>query len=381
MRRSARVVSLCAAALTCVGIVMVYSIASAQSMGVGDSFGALRRRLIWLCLGGVGLLVAWQVNLDFLERHYRAALGVTVVLLLLVFVPGLGVMRNGARRWVQFPIGRGFQPTEFARWTFVVFFAGFIKAAGPRLRDLRHGYLAGMAAIALVCALIFAEPDLGTAMLVGGVGASMLFLGGAKLMHVGATAFLGFAGFVALVLQSPGKLKRVFAFLYPWEHARGAAYQQIQSLIAVGSGGVLGKGLGGSSQKLFVLPEARTDFVFSVIAEEMGLLGAAGVVVLFVLLVYHGMRIVNLAGDRFRSLIAFGVIVAVGGQALMNVAVVTGCAPTKGIALPFISLGGSSLVGTLVGIGLVLSVVRTELQGGVVAIRPVGRHGKVAAHA
>ena len=381
MRRSSQVVSLCAAALTCVGIVMVYSIASAQSMGIGDDFAALRRRLLWLCLGGVGLLVAWQLNLDFLEKHYRAALVMTVLLLVLVFVPGVGVMRNGARRWVQFPIGRGFQPSEFVRWTFVVFFAGFIKAAGPRLRDLRQGYLAAMAAIGLTCGLIFAEPDFGTAMLIGGVGAAMLFVGGARLLHVGVTALVGIVGFGGLILQSPIRLERILAFLHPWQHARGAAYQQIQSLIAVGSGGPLGKGLGGSSQKLFFLPEVRTDFVFSVIGEEMGLVGAAGVLVLFGLLVYHGMRIVNLVEDPFRSLVAFGVVLAVGGQALVNVAVVTGCVPTKGIALPFISLGGSSLVGTMIGIGLVLAVVRTELQGGRAAVRSVGRHRDAVAHA
>jgi len=360
LRRSSEVMVVSMSALICLGLVMLYSVTAAQAVGGAGGWAALQKRLVWLLLGAVGLVIAWRADLGFLARQYRWALVVAVALLLLVFVPGLGVKINGARRWIRLG-SQSLQPAEFAKWCLVVFVAGMAASLGRQLRDFRRGFLPASAAIGLVSALIIVEPDFGTAALMGVVGGVLLLVAGARWAHLAAVGGAGALCVALLVARSPERLTRVFAFLEPEKYSQGAAYQQMQSLIALGSGGMFGKGLGASGRKLFFLPEAPSDFIFAIIGEELGLIGALAVVALFAVFVFHGLRIATLARDSFRALVALGVTFAIGFQALINLAVVAGCAPTKGIALPFISLGGSSLVAMMIGTGLVLAVARAEI--------------------
>jgi cell division protein FtsW len=361
IRNSVYFMLICMSALICLGLIMAYSIPAAQvSTNSADGAITLGQRVVWLIIGAIACAIISRINLDRLERNYRWAMYLAVALLLVVFIPGLSMRLNGARRWIHMPMGQA-QPSELAKWCLVIFVAGFIRKIGPDLLDLKKGFLTGMAAVGFICGLVIIEPDFGTAMLMGTVAGTMLLVGGARLKHIAVAGAAGLAGFAFLVLHSPERVDRVLAFLDPEKHA-DTAYQQLQSLIGIGSGGWFGKGLGASGRKLSFLPEANSDFVFAIIGEELGLVGCIAVLVCFALILYHGMRIARLSGNTFRSLLAFGVTFAIGVQALINLAVVTAVAPNKGIVLPFISHGGSSLVAMMMGVGLVLAVARTRLQ-------------------
>jgi cell division protein FtsW len=357
IENSARIIVGSMAALICVGLVMSYSVPAAQ-YSTEDGWLTFKQRALWLVLGALACALVYRFNLNEIEKRYQMAYGLAIFLLLLVFIPGLGMKLNNARRWIHLPMGQG-QPSELAKWCIVIFVAGFIRYAGPDLIDFKKGFVRSALLIGFVCGLVVIEPDFGTTMMMGAVAGAMLLIGGARLKYVAAAVGVGLLGMVGLILHSPGRVGRVMAFLDP-EKGGEAGYQQLQSLIALGSGGLFGKGLGASGRKLAFLPEPDSDFVFSVIGEELGLIGCLVVLTLLVLLVYHGLRISRLSRDPFRSLLAFGITFAIGLQSLINLAVVTACAPTKGIALPFISHGGSSLVAMMIGVGFILAVGRME---------------------
>jgi len=292
-----------------------------------------------------------------LARH-RAILAVAAALLLLVLVPGVGRRINGASRW----LGAGpvsFQPSEFAKLALVVFLAGFLSSRGERLTSFKAAFFPSIVVVGLVCALILFEPDIGTTFLVAAVAWIVLFVAGSRMIFLFGPMLAAVP--VLLVLVSEGYAKaRIDAWLNPLSDPSGSGYHIRQSLIAVGSGGLWGVGLGHSTQKLLFLPEASTDFIFAILAEELGLIGVTAVLVLYCLVICSGIMIARRAADVGGMLLAAGITSVIALQAAINVAVVTKVLPPKGIALPFISSGGSALLFMLMGVGLLYSVAHAS---------------------
>lgn len=282
----------------------------------------------------------------------------SLVLLVAVHVPGIGREVNGARRWISLgPIG--FQPSEVVKWGLIVVVAWYAARRAGAMGSLWRGFAPPMLLVSIVCALIATE-DLGTAVLIGMVAVIVLLGGGAKLWHTALLAPPAAAAMGAALLSNPYRLDRLRAFLDPYQDAQGIGYHMIQSMAAVAGGGVAGRGLGNGVQKFGYLPEDTTDFIFAIICEELGLIGAVVVVCLYVGLLLCGLAIIRRVPDSFSRLLGLGILATIGLQALMNMAVVTGLAPTKGIALPLLSAGGTGWALTAFCVGLLVSMDRTS---------------------
>jgi len=318
----------------------------------------LLRQLLWLGLAAVVCAAAARLDYHHLRWVAIALLAGAIGLLGVCFVPHVGLCINGSRRWIKLAGLCNFQPSEFAKYAIIVFLAWWMKQAERRAGEFFMGMVVPGAGLAAVLGLIFLEPDFGTTMLTAVVGMSMLFLGGTRLRYLTIAAVVGFCGFAFAVMENPNRMTRILAFLNPAKYAEKEAFQLMNALYAFVAGGSWGAGLGQGLQKHFYLPECHTDFILPSIAEELGLGGSLGVLLLFVGIFVCGMLITGRAPDVFGRLIAFGITLMITIQAMINIGVVTGCLPTKGLALPFISYGGSSLlvsglmVGTLVNIAL-----------------------------
>ena len=358
MKGTERVFIYCVAALVCLGMVMIYSVASVRSADPRYGAAVLLRHLVWIGVGAAAMAVAYFADYRKLNEGHLHVLLVAVALLVAVLVPGLGALRNGARRWFRVHAYIGFQPSEFAKLAICIFLAGFLTRHRDRLTDFRGGFVPVTCAIGIVSGLILIEPDFGTAALVACVGAMVALVGGTRVVHMAGAACVAAPMMLLALMRSPSRWARIVAFLDPWSHQSGAGYQVIQSLIALGSGGLFGRGLGASHQKLYFLPEANTDFILAIVGEELGAIGTVGVLFLFAILVREGLRVAGRAPDGFASLLAFGLTMMLGLQAAINVAVVTGSVPTKGIALPFVSSGGSSLVCSMAAVGMLMQIAR-----------------------
>lgn len=291
------------------------------------------------------------------QKYARSVVLIVVALLVLVVIPGVGIYRLGARRW----LGAGplqFQPSEFAKFAFVIFLADYLDRNERETHSFWRGLLPALLALGLFFALIMLEPDLGTSLTLAGSAAMMLFAADARLWHLGGLGMVGAMGVFALAYVDPERWSRITTYLDPWKDPVDSGYQIIQALLAFGSGGLFGVGLGRSRQKFFYLPERHTDMIFAVLGEEMGFIGACLVLLLFFAFAWRGYRIAVQAPDRFTSLLAAGVTSLITLQAAMNIAVVTASIPSTGIPLPFLSYGGSSLLITLSGVGILLGVSR-----------------------
>jgi cell division protein FtsW len=288
----------------------------------------------------------------------------TLALLVIVHIPGIGREVNGARRWIQFG-SIGFQPSEIAKWGMVIVLAWYGTWNASRIGNLFTGFLPPMVLVLVVCALIASE-DLGTAVLIGAVSVGMLIAAGSRLWHAALLMPIGALGFVAAIIVSPYRMDRIRAFLDPYADPQGIGYHILQSMGAIHGGGLAGRGLGNSIQKFGYLPEDTTDFIFAIVCEELGVMGAAVVIALYAFLLLCGLSIVRRTTNAAQQLLGVGVLLAVGLQAFINIAVVTGSAPTKGIALPLLSSGGTGWVLTAFCIGLLVSMdrklARTESQ-------------------
>lgn len=347
-------------ALLAFSIVMVYSSSSVVALTVYDDPAYfVKRQVVWALVGLALLTVALHTDHRvFADRRAVAGLvAITVILLVATYVPGIGRTVNGARRWIRLG-GLAFQPSELAKFVIVVYVSYALARKGDRIRDFANGLLPPMIVTALFMLLVALQPDFGAAMTIGVVAAILFFAGGARLVHLGGLAVAVLPLAVVAVLRSPYRLRRVFSFLDPWADPHGAGHQIIQSFLALGSGGVIGRGLGEGRQKLLFLPERHSDFIYAVIGEELGLVGALGVLALFFFVLARGVRIARTAGDRFSGYLALGITLIICLQGLMNMAVVSGLIPTKGIALPLVSYGGSSLVVTLGAVGVLLNISR-----------------------
>jgi cell division protein FtsW len=324
---------------------------------MGDSRYFLVRDLVWVLLGLSGMAVTMRIDYSIYRRLAYPILGLATTLLSAVLV--LGVRVNGARRW--FHLGPlSFQPAELAKVALIIFLAHILAKKADKVRHFLLGFMPPLVVCGLFAGLLLKQPDLGTAMIVGGTTITMLFVAGTRF------SFLAIAGLGALpivyntIVGTPWRLRRILAFLDPWQFRDTFGYQMAASLIAVGSGGVSGQGLGDSRQKLLFLPEAHTDYILAIIGEELGFVGVGTVIGLYVLLILRGCHLAARARDAFGMYLAVGITAMFGLQAAFNIGVVLGALPTKGLTLPLLSFGGSTLVIDLCAIGILLNVSRRE---------------------
>ena len=349
--------------LALVGLVMVFS-ASAVVAGnrFHDSWYYLKRQLVWLAFGLVLLHVASRVDYIWWKRLALPLLGLIIVLLLVVLIPSIGVAGHGARRWI--PLGPiSIQPAEMAKLIGVIYLAAYLAKKEDRLQHFSTGLLPALLVIGVLSGLILLEPDLGTVVVLGLVTGGLLFVGGACLSHLSTLALSAVPIGLVLVLTSGYRRQRLMAFLEPWRDASDTGFQITQSFLAFGSGGLFGVGLGEGKQKLFFLPEAHTDFVLALVGEELGFVGTVIIVLFFALFVLRGFQISTRARIPFGRYLGIGITTLIGIQALINACVVTGLLPTKGLTLPFVSYGGSSLVICLMGVGILLNISRDRQAG------------------
>ncbi|MFC1807196.1 putative lipid II flippase FtsW [Candidatus Omnitrophota bacterium] len=344
--------------LIAIGTVMIYSTSSIYAFeSYGDSAYFLKRHIIFLVLGSLLAIAFMSVDYAKFRKFIKPFLLLSIFLLVAVFIPGIGKAAGGARRWISLgPIS--FQPSEIAKLALVFYTADVLARKQSDIGNFLHGFLPLMLILSFCVLLILLEPDLGTAVALTVLILILAFVAGVEIKHLFYVIMPGIVAFLGLILIKPYRIKRVTAFLNPWKDPRGSGFQIIQSFIALGSGGLLGVGLGHSRQKLFYLPEAHTDFIFSVIGEELGLLGTLGVVALFVTFMWLGFRIAYSARDLYGQFLAFGLVTMIILQVLINIAAVTGTIPTKGLPLPFISYGGTSLVYSMASVGILLNIAR-----------------------
>jgi cell division protein FtsW len=342
--------------LTGVGVVSVYSASAIMAMDRHhDPYFFLRRQMIYAALGMIAMLVAVQIDSRHLQRWAPLGLVFTLILLGLVFVPGLAKEAGGAKRWLQ--VGHfSFQPAELGKLTLVLYLAHRLAAQQPWRGRLIRKHLSLAAVIGALVSCTFLQPDLGTAVLLLCIAVTVLFIGGVPLRYLVSAVVVTLPFLCMALVHVSFRWRRLLAFWDPWSVRLDAGFQIVQSLLAFGNGGLVGVGPGAGKQKLFFLPEAHTDFVFAVIGEELGFLGCLAVLGLFGVLLWHGMVVAGRSPDLFARYLAAGITSMLLLQAVMNVAVVVGFLPTKGLPLPFVSYGGSSLVITLVSVGLLLGI-------------------------
>jgi cell division protein FtsW len=353
------------AAIVLLGLIMVtsasISIASKES---GNPFAYLERQLILCVVGFVLAGLVFCVRAEFLDKMAWPLLIVAVALLFFVLIPGLGHVVNGSRRWIRL-LGFNFQASELARVLVLIFIASYAVRREDELRGTAMGLIKPVGLLSFVALLLLAEPDFGAASVLFLTGFGILFIAGARLRYVLIAGVAGAAAMAALVMLAPYRMQRVTSFLDPWADPFNSGFQLTQSLIAIGRGEWFGVGLGESVQKLFYLPEAHTDFLFAVLAEELGLVGVAATLALFIALVWRSFWIAQLAsraGLKFQSYLALGFGLWLGAQALINIGVNMGVLPTKGLTLPLMSYGRSSMIVTLAWVGLLLRVYHEAMQ-------------------
>ena len=338
------------------GVVMVYS-ASAVYAGarLGDATWFFKRQAIGAVVGLFALLAVLKLGYRRLEALAVPLLIVSVALLALVHVPGLGHAAGGARRWIRIA-GLTFQPSEVAKIALVLWLARSLARKQERIRLFSVGFLPHVIMLALFGALLLLEPDFGTTVVLGLVTFALLFVAGAPLAYLLAVAGAAAPVLGVLIWKSPYRIQRVLTFLDPWKDPRGHGYQTVESLLGFGAGGSLGVGLGESHQKLFFLPAAHTDFILSIVGEELGFAGVSAVLILFVLIVWRGIKAAHASPDAFGCWAALGLTLLISAEALVNAGMALALLPTKGMALPFLSYGMSSVIASCFAAGVVLSV-------------------------
>lgn len=345
-------------ALMGVGLVMVYSASSITSLAqVSDGLYYFKRQLLWVILGLGSMLLTSGIPYNKLEKVSVPLLGIAIFLLVLVLIPGVARDIGGSKRWIRFG-SMGFQPSEFAKMCFVLYLAHSISARQKVIKSFVHGMLPDLMVTAVIFLLIYKEPNLSTATLIGGTYFAMYFLGNGSLKNLIGLVCTGIAVVFPLMFTASYRLRRVTAFLDPWENAKTSGYHIIQSLVAIGSGGIWGLGLGESRQKFFVLPERHTDFIFAITCEELGFIGGFAVLLLFFALIWRGLYIASRAPNMFGFLTAAGITCVIGLQVVVNISVVLSLMPTTGVTLPFISYGGSSTLFLAIGVGILLNISR-----------------------
>jgi len=357
MKAAVTVLVFCVAALLALGMVMLYSSSMTQiNPKTHETIGAhfLLMQLAWCALGLVLAAIATSLDYRKLKTIAWPTFIFAILMLMAVFVIGRKI--NGARRWFDFH-GVRFQPSEFAKLALLIIIAWYVDRYPRQMKTWWRGIVIPGAIIAVTLGLIFIEPDRGTTILLAGVSGIMLLIAGVQWKFIVPPAIVGVVGFVISILHDPMRMKRIFSWLDLEQHKDGVGYQAYQAMLALGSGGWFGRGIGNGRQKLFV-PEDHTDFILSIIGEELGLIATLLIVVAFVVIVLCGIYIAIHSRDNFGLLLGCGISFLIGMQALINIGVVTSALPNKGLPLPFISYGGSNLMMMLICVGVLLSIAR-----------------------
>ncbi len=343
------------------GLVMVYSASAvAAQEKLGDSFHYLKRQAVAALIGLLAMATAMKLGYRRMARLAWPLLLLAIALLIMVLIPGIGTVVNGARRWIRLPGGVSIQPAEIAKLVWVIYLAYSLAKKQDKVQNFSIGFLPHLAMGGVLVLFCMASTDFGSSVALLFIMFVMLFAAGTKLSYLVGSVLMALPFAYTAIARTPYRLKRITAFLDPWANRQGSGYQVAESLMSIGSGGITGLGLGDGRQKLFFLPEAHTDFIFSIIGEELGLIGVAVLVLLYGVLIWRGIRAALNASETFGSYLGLGITALIAFQAITNMAVAMGLVPTKGLTLPFISYGGCSLIVLMGAAGLLLSVSATS---------------------
>ena len=361
MNKKRRIILLlCVAVISIFGILMIYSASSIWAKyRFNDSFHFAKLQTIYVGISVLLMIIISKIDYHFYYKHANVILLIAVILLLLVLVPGIGSLRNGSRSW--FKIGPfGLQPSEFSKLAIIIFLSKYLTRNQKSLKNIKKGLLPVFLVIGLIFGLIILEPDFGSAMVMMIALIIIIFSSGVSLSFFAVLGLLGLGGITGLIIIAPYRLKRIVSFLNPWSDPLGSGYQIIQSLYAIGPGGLLGLGFGNSIQKQFYLPEPQTDFIFAIISEEFGFLGVLFVTSIFAIIFTVIIKISISKNDLFAKYLSFGLGTQIIVQALLNLCVVVGLIPVTGVTLPFLSYGGSSLLVSMISIGIILNIAKNN---------------------
>ncbi|WP_404452508.1 stage V sporulation protein E [Virgibacillus necropolis] len=346
--------------LLIIGAVMVFSSSYVWAdYKYGDAFFYLKRQLLFVGVGIGAMFFLMMTPYGIWKKYSKLILLGCFVLLGLVLIPGVGLVRGGAQSWIG--VGAfSIQPSEFMKLGLVMFLSTYLTFNQKYITSFKKGFFPSIILVFTAFGLIMLQPDLGTGVVLVLTCMVLIFIAGAKLTHFFGLASLGVVAFLLLIISAPYRIKRITAFINPWEDPLGDGFQIIQSLYAIGPGGLMGVGLGDSIQKYFYLPEPQTDFIYAILAEELGFIGGTVVIMLFVLLFWRGIKIALTTQDEFGRYLALGITTMLSIQVMINISVVIGLIPVTGITLPFLSYGGSSLTLTLCAVGILLNISRSS---------------------
>ncbi|MDY7033472.1 MAG: putative lipid II flippase FtsW [Thermodesulfobacteriota bacterium] len=354
---------ICGLLLVSTGIVMVYSSSAIVAQEkFQNEYYFLKKQILFALVGILMMVIVSKVDHRVYKKIPYLFLGMSFVSLIAVLLPGIGITAGGSTRWLSLGM-ISIQPSEFAKLALIIYLAYSLAKKDQTIKKFSVGVLPHLIISGIMLALIIIEPDMGTAMCIGAVVCILLFVAGVRIGHLFLIFLFTIPLVYFLIFNTPYRRQRIFAFLNPWEYANDSGFQVIQSLYAFGSGGIFGRGLGDGKQKLFYLPETHTDFIFSVIGEELGLLGVIVILVIFAFLIYRGIMISVRTPDLFSMYLALGITSLIGLQAIIHMGVTLGLLPTKGIPLPLVSYGGSSLLTSLVALGILMNISSFARKG------------------
>ena len=342
------------------GLIMIYSASSIWAMyKFSDSFKYVKQQGLFILVGIILVLIISKIDYRIYYKNATKIFFSCIVLLILVLIPGIGSVRNGSRSW--FGIGSfGIQPSEFAKIGLIILTSKYLSKSNKFVKNIKKGVIPILSVLFLVFGLIMLQPDFGTGMIIVVSILAMLFIAGVNMKFFIGLGLIGVIGIIILIVIAPYRMDRITSFIDPWSDPLGTGFQIIQSLYAIGPGGLLGMGFLKSRQKQFYLPEPQTDFIFSIISEEFGVLGVVIISSLFILLLLFGIKIALNTKDNFAKLLSFGLIFQMLIQAVMNLMVVIGLIPVTGVTLPFLSYGGSSLLVSMVAIGIIMNISKNS---------------------
>lgn len=362
MKKYDKILLLAVIIISLFGALMIYSSSYVWAeYKFDDPYKYLKSQVIFLIVGYIVMILISKFPYQNYKKLANIIFGICFLMLILVLIPGIGTVRNGSRSW--FGIGGfGIQPSEFTKLGLIIFTAKYLSNNSRELKDIKKGVFPILGVLILVFGLIMLEPDFGTGVVIVMTIIVLLFVSGVKMNFFIKIGIVGIIGIVVLILVAPYRMERIISFLNPWTDPLGSGFQIIQSLYAIGPGGLLGLGFGNSIQKHFYLPEPQTDFIFSIISEEFGFMGVLIVSSLFITIIYRGFKIAMNCEDLFGKYIAFGITFGLAFQTILNLMVVVGLIPVTGVTLPFLSYGGSSLLISLTSIGILLNIGRSSKQ-------------------
>lgn len=350
------------AACVLIGLIFIYSSSSVYAIErIGNAHYYLKKQLAGLLLGLAGLCILRIIPLSIIKRLTPLVFGAMLMLTVATFIPGIGTSIHGSNRWI-FIAGFGFQPSEALKMAFLVYISYLLAKKQHRVTSFIHGYLPLLCVVGITAAVLLKQPDFGQAITLSSTAFFLFFLAHCQIKHLLLTFGSALPVVGALIYMQPYRIKRIMTFLNPWEDPQGAGFQIIQSLIAIGSGNITGVGIAQSKQKFFYLPMQHTDFIFSIIAEETGFIGAGLLICLFILFLYTGLKIASTLRDPFSFYTTTGYVLLTSLQALINLFVATGLVPTKGLGLPFISYGMSALLCNVAMLGLIMNFVANNKE-------------------